>query len=93
METIELDLGKVKLNLSDFSLHNVEEQAVEARQEIYQRIFAGASELYPLDKEEGISLAQNHSIGAKEMILDTAIDNVNQGDFKEEKISKIISSL
>jgi len=41
METIELDLGKVKLSLEDFSLHNIEEQAVVARQEVYQRIFTG----------------------------------------------------
>jgi hypothetical protein len=41
METIEFDLGKVKLSFEDFSLHNIEEQAVKARQEIYQRIFAG----------------------------------------------------
>ena len=42
METIELDLGKVKLSIEDYSLHNIEEQAVVARQEVYQRIFAAA---------------------------------------------------
>jgi hypothetical protein len=41
METIEFDLGKVKLSIDDFSLHNIEEQAVIARQEVYQRIFRG----------------------------------------------------
>jgi hypothetical protein len=135
METIELDLGKVKLNLSDFSLHNVEKQAVEARQEIYQRIFAGVlaqienridksikcgcsssyvkngkeprviqtsggkvsfmrtrmkcpvclSELYPLDEEIGLSSAQKHSIGAKEVILDMATDNPYQKTSKTLK--------
>jgi hypothetical protein len=41
MLIIEFDLGKVKLCFENFDLHNIEEQTVKARQEIYQKLFAG----------------------------------------------------